>query len=226
MEQWSWYQDLWHSLLLILSCNKNWLFFSSLCFMSQPFFLFSWGSASHPWLPSCLNSLLWWTKCHLYKSFCLNSSTVSVDLTLRSCTWSLRACRYWTSLLYGLWPYPRQLGVCRQWNKAMSSPSLTKAAELLPSNFTSFQPPALLLPKKDWMPYKCCLRGTNECIWAKCWASFSLHHRLHSTEIFSFFSEGSCCIVSALLYTCKSMRSAFYMFAGDFTLHYGIWSVI
>lgn len=158
--------------------------------MSQPFFLFSWGSASHPWLPSCLNSLLWWTKCHLYKSFCLNSSTVSVDLTLRSCTWSLRACRYWTSLLYGLWPYPRQLGVCRQWNKAMSSPSLTKAAELLPSNFTSFQPPALLLPKKDWMPYKCCLRGTNECIWAKCWASFSLHHRLHSTEIFSFFFWG------------------------------------
>lgn len=94
MEQWSWYQDLWHSLLLILPCNKNWLFISSLCFVSQPSFLFSWGSASHPWLPTCLNSLLWWTKCHLYKSFCLNSSSFSVDLTLRSCTWSLRASRY------------------------------------------------------------------------------------------------------------------------------------
>lgn len=162
MEQWSWYQDLWHSLLLILSCNKNWLFISSLFFTSQPFLLFSWGSASHPWLPSCLNSLLWWTKCRLYKSFCLNSSTVLVDLTLRSCTWSLRASRYLTSLLLcGLWPHPRQLGACGQWSRAVSSPSLTEPREHLPSflssSFTSLQPGAVLLLKKDWILYKSCL---------------------------------------------------------------------
>lgn len=116
MEQRSWYQDLWHSRLLILSCNKNRLFISSLCFMSQPFFLFCWDFASHPWLPSCLNSLLWWTKYHIYKSFCLNSSIVSVDLTLRSYTWALRASRYLTSLMYKMWPYPRRryLGTVEQ----------------------------------------------------------------------------------------------------------------
>lgn len=163
MEQWSWYQDLWHSPLLILSCNKNRLFISSLCFMSQPFFLFCWDFASHPWLPSCLNSLLWWTKCHIYKSFCLNSSTVSVDLTLRSSTWALRASRYLTSLMYKMWPYPRQLCICRQWNKAVSSPNLTKPAELLPSllssNFTYFQSGGFLFLKKDQMLYKRCFKG-------------------------------------------------------------------
>lgn len=94
-------------LIPLLPCNKNQLFNSSLCFMSQPFFVFCQDFASHPWLPSYFNSLLWWTKCHIYKSFCLNSFTISVDPTLRSCTWALRASRALTSLMYKTWLYPR-----------------------------------------------------------------------------------------------------------------------
>lgn len=208
MEQWSWYQDLWHSLLLILPCNKNWLFISSLCFMSQPFFLFSWGSASHPWLPSCLNSLLWWTKCHLYKSFCLNSSTVSVDLTLRSGTWSLRASRYLTSLLYRMWPCPRQLGVCRQWNEAVSSPWVNLVSSYLPC-FLPASPSSILVLFHSLKKSKCCtsviFRGTNKCIWGKMLDQLWLTSESTWYRNILFFFWGKlllclCCLVHLQIY--------------------------
>lgn len=192
------------------------VYFCPLFYVSTFFFFFfpqfCQEFTSHPWLPSFLNSLLWWTKCHNYKSLCFNSSTISGDLTLRSCTWALRASIYLTSLICtkcGHVPCGYMFGDGGV--KCASSPNLTKCTDLL---------------KRLNAVQMLCWRVLVNAPEGKYWASFCLYQSVPSTEqyrnkcgfcLFVCFSGGNCCFVCSL-YSYKSLQPTFYIFTGYFTL--------